>query len=458
MITPDGEEFRATDRVNVRGCEVAIKAAENVAVNSAVKVAMKVAVNVAMNVGMKAVVALTVAVLVSTPAHAQSTQPATSSSSSSPSRFTGTRISTGLAFERASFSGGLLDTDLAGLDSSRVNSATALSVPLQFNTILDGVWLIDAGTSFTNGKREVEGSPAGGDESLSGLGDLRLRVSRRFDGMGLRFTFGANIPTGKTSLDNAQASTLSVLASPAVGLTQPAVGFGAGATLGAVKSFASASRLWGVAVGTSVEWRGSYEPFAALAAGASVNDYDPGEVFRISAGASRLFGESKGLVTASLDLFSADKVSAAGAVLPTQVKIGPTFSIDGQWLPATTRVQNATLYGALRLRSALKRDGVELPNSGNVVFEAGARGARSLTSSVSATFDVSGRVLTGVEIDNRIATAASSSVAPSVGLAFVGASWTLQPAVTARFGTIDTGVESSGFTVIGARLLLERRF
>ena len=367
------------------------------------------------------------------------------------------RFSAGMTVERVTFGSGILEADLAGADSSRVLSATGIALPIQFSTVVGGVWLFDAGSHFTTGKRVIVGGDTLSD-ALSGIGDIRLRLSRRFDRLGFRLTVGANVPTGITGLDASQTAILSVLASPALGMTQPAVGFGAGATVGAVKSFASASRLWGVAVGTSLEWRGEYEPYAALAAGTSIDGYDPGEVIRVSAGATRLFGESKALLTASLDLFGVDQVTASAGAVPVEIQIGPTVSLDAQWLPATTRVRNAALFAALRLRSALSRDGAELPNSGNVVFEAGARGARALSRATDLVFELSGRLLTAVEIDNRLATAASSSVAPSLGLAISLSSWTLQPMLTARIGNVDTGIESGAFRVLGARVMLERRF
>ena len=367
------------------------------------------------------------------------------------------KITTGVIVERVTFTGGVLESDLAGADSSRVMSATNLAVPVQYSTVVGGVWLLDAGASFSSGTRKVSGTSAS-DDALSGISDIRVRASRRFDRLGLRITVGANIPTGVTKLDRSQTAALSVLGSPAINMTQPAVGFGAGATLGIVKSFAAASKQWGVALGTSVEWRGQYDPFAALAVGAAVNSYDPGEVVRVSAGATRLFGESKGLITASLDLFGADKVSRGTNTKPVEIQIGPTVALDAQFMPATTTFKNTALFGALRLRSALKRDGTELAKSGNVMFEAGARAAKPLTSHVDAVFEVSGRVLTAVAIDNRLATAASTSVAPIFGLAINGADWTLQPMLTARIGSVDTGIGKSSFTVLGGRLMLERRF
>ena len=367
------------------------------------------------------------------------------------------KITTGVIIERVTFTGGVLESDLTGADSSRVLSATNLAVPIQYSTVVGGVWLLDAGASFSSGTRKVAGTTAS-DDALSGISDIRVRATRRFDRMGLRFTVGANIPTGVTKLDRSQTAALSVLGSPAINMTQPAVGFGAGATLGVVKSFASASKQWGVALGTSVEWRGQYDPFAALAVGASVNSYDPGEVVRVSAGATRLFGESKGLITASLDVFGADKVSRGSTTPPVKIQIGPTVALDAQFLPASTRLKNAALFGALRLRSALKRDGTELAKSGNVMAEIGARAAKPLTSRVDAVFEVSGRVLTAVAIDNRLATAASTSIAPIFGLAINGADWTLQPMLTARIGSVDTGIGKSSFTVVGGRLMLERRF
>jgi hypothetical protein len=331
---------------------------------------------------------------------------------------------------------------------------------VQFNAVINGAWLIDASTSFTNGSRvsKAVGASASTSDALSGLGDIRLRVSRRFDGLGLRLTVGANVPTGVTKLDGAQSSALSVLASPAIGMTQPAVGFGGGATIGVVKSFSSAARDWGVAIGTSFEWRGAYDPFGALAVGASTSSYDPGEVVRVSAGASRLFGDSKGILTASVDLFGTDKVSQGSSAAPTRIQIGPTIAVDGQWLPATTAFKNVALFGAVQLRSALKRNDVTLPNSGNTTLDLGVRGAKPLSSHADVVFELSGRVVTAVDIDNRLATAASNSVAPVLGIAITAADWTFQPALTARLGSVNTGAGTGSFTVLGGRFIVERRF
>jgi hypothetical protein len=211
-------------------------------------------------------------------------------------------------------------------------------------------------------------------------------------------------------------------------------------------------------LGASVEWRGEYEPFAALAAGVPLSGYKPGQVVRVSAGATRLLGESKALVTASLDLFGTDKVTSPGIANPIGVRIGPTVAVDAQWLPATTRLRRAAIFAGLRVRSALERDGAPIEGSGNLVFEAGGRGAKALTTSTDFVFEIAGTVHTAIAIDNRLATAAGTSVAPALGFAYSGAWWTLQPMVTARIGSVDTGIASGSFQVLGARLTLERRF
>jgi hypothetical protein len=362
--------------------------------------------------------------------------------------------------ERLDFGTGITEADAGGANPVRVQSATALSSSVQFSTVLREVWLLDIGTSFSSGSRSnaAVGTAAATTSDLNGLGDVRVRVSRRIERLGLRITAAANLPTGVTSLDAAQTATLSVIGAPALAMAPPSVGFGPGGTLGVVKSVAAASRQWGVAMGASVEWRGSYEPFAALAAGVPLASYDPGEVVRLSAGGTRLFGQSKGVVTASLDLFGTDQVTAKGAGTPIGVKIGPTFAVDAQWLPATTRLSNAGVFAGVRVRSPLQRDGQTVEGSGNVLFEAGGRGAKALSSTVDAVFEVTGRVHTAVQIDNRLATAAGTSVAPALGLAFSGATWTVQPMVTVRLGTVDTGVQSGSFKTVGARLVFDRRF
>ena len=148
-----------------------------------------------------------------------------------------TRVSTAFVYESVSFgSEGVAEAGIGGADSLRLLTAKQLGVPIQFSTVFGSNWTLDVGTSFVNGTRtrSVVGDDTA-DAVLTGLTDVRARLTRQFVRTGLRLTVGVNIPLGKTQLDEEETSALTVLAAPALSLQQPAVGFGPGASSGLAK-------------------------------------------------------------------------------------------------------------------------------------------------------------------------------------------------------------------------------
>src|SRR5690606_18170744 len=117
--------------------------------------------------------------------------------------------------------------------------------------------------------------------------------------------------------------------------------------------------------------------------------------------ATRLFGAHKGQITASVDLHAPDKIRPTTGNGESQLQMGPAIAVDGQWMPAWRGFKSAVLYAGLRTRGDFSRDDAVVVNSGNTVMEAGLRVVRSMTSRVDWMFDISGRTMTAIEIDNR---------------------------------------------------------
>jgi hypothetical protein len=119
---------------------------------------------------------------------------------------------------------------------------------------------------------------AGKDHGLSGLGDLRLQVSRSFKEDQLLVSVGANLPTGKTNLNRAdETPVLQMLARDFLSFSQRSFGEGFGFSL----LVGGAKMISGLRVGAGLTYRyiGKYDPYEG------VEGYDPGDMVNFNAGA-----------------------------------------------------------------------------------------------------------------------------------------------------------------------------
>src|SRR5687768_9238133 len=182
-------------------------------------------------------------------------------------RLVGSRTSTiGPVYEMWRFGDGGVEQPTAdGAGTIRVTKASQWSVPIGFAMPLGERWLADLSGAYASGvvTLAAQESAAGTSEyALSGVTDLRLRLSGRLAGDpaggGVLLTLGVTAPTGKTGLAPEEVGALRVLAAPALGFQVPTLGAGAGATAGLV----GARRLggWALALGLSYEFRQRYEP------------------------------------------------------------------------------------------------------------------------------------------------------------------------------------------------------
>jgi hypothetical protein len=275
-------------------------------------------------------------------------------------------------------------------------------------------------------------------------------------------TLGANLPTGATKLDGTDFQVLQTASAPALGLGSPPIGTGPSGTVGMV----GARQLLGgaLAVGVSYEFRGTYQPVAALVAGAPSADFRPGNVTRMSVGYDRLLGKHRLIASAAADLFRDDVLtdkSVASNVVSSAVRLGPVYTSDLQLHLAVARAREFVLWSSNRFRERFVRDGKSVEGSNGNYLDLGVRTRLPLSRTVDVLLTADGRRHSGLAINQGLATARSTSAGATVGLVVQAGRYSLQPYLRGRHGfaqprAIDaTSVPFSGAS---AGLVLLTRF
>lgn len=367
----------------------------------------------------------------------------------------------GLVFEQWSFGSGLLQPAGGGSGSVELKSASAWSVPLAASIGFGERWTFDVSTAYSSGTVTLRSDDVGlatDSYALSGLTDVRTRLTARMAGDALIVTLGANLPTGTTSLDGEQFAALRVLAAPALAMQTPALGSGFGGTAGLVASRQIGGWAW--AAGVSYELRRTYTP-VAFAGGIATPDVDPGDAIHLTLGADGLVGEHGMTVALSGDLFGDEELAvAAGAGEATvTTRLGPIFTVDWQLRVATTRLRELTFYVVDRYRTPYERGGQEVKESSGNYADAGIRAVFPLSPSTGVLSVVNVRHQTGLKSDSTLATAATAGAGLMLGLQrSFGGGFELQPFVRADYARIKSVDASATGTGLSAGVSLGRRF
>ena len=383
-------------------------------------------------------------------------------------------IGAGASYERITFGGaGLSQATFAGLDTTRVTSVEQFTMPITASSSIAGGWRLDLTTLFAAGRiTYTDASAAGGTRSasLSGISDVRARATGRLLHDAVVMTVGLNLPSGITSLDASQFSTLRIVAAPALGLASSPVGAGLSGTIGLV--LAQQVGRWSLAYGTSYEARGRFQPVAALTAGSGSADFLPGGVFRMSLGADRLLGPHRLSVAAAADIFADDRFrgSATGDSLPpamaqaeTRVRLGPVLSGDVQLMISAPRLRELLVYSSYRWRAPFARDGRTVERSSGQYVEAGVNAVVPWATGRDVILASDARWHSGLGIDQGLPTAGVTSAGVSAGLAIGRGLLSVQPYVRAQAGSlrqraalVPTAVQS--FLGVSGGLVVVTRF
>jgi hypothetical protein len=388
-------------------------------------------------------------------------------------RLVGTRsVAVGGSWERVTFSGaGLTQAAFAGLDTTRVPSASQITLPIAASTPLMDGWRLDVTALYGSGRvayRTTTGDTR--QAALGGVSDVRIRATGRMLRDNIVLTLGVNAPSGRTALDGEEFSALRVLSAPALGFASAPVGAGLSGTMGLV--VAQQLGAWAVAYGTSYEARGRYQPVAALIAGTGTADYLPGGVFRASLGADRLVGPHRLSLAASADVFADDRLrggvvgDTAFAGLPgseASVRLGPVISADAQLIIAAPRVRELVAYSAYRWRAPFARDGRTVERSSGQYVEAGVRTVMPMGSGRDAILSLDGRWHSGLGVDQGLPTSGVTSGSVTTGVQFTRALLTIQPYVRGQVGSLTQRAAlvpsvSQSFLGVGGGLVVVTRF
>jgi hypothetical protein len=380
-------------------------------------------------------------------------------------RLVGARIVTlGPSIESWSFGdGGALQPGLGGAGDVRVRGASQLTIPVSLAVPLTARWTVDLATAYTSGVVTLarDSGRATDRLRLAGPADVRVRAVGRIVGDQLLVTLGANLPTGRASLDGEALGALRVLAAPALGLAGAAVGGGAGGTVGLV--LARRVGAWALASGASYEMRGPFAPVTALAAGVPTGAdprvrFDPGDAVHLSLGADRLVGQSRTTLAVTADLFGVDRLRVAPALADAAVRLGPVVGVEWQLQAAPAGLRELRAYATDRYRMAYARDGVTVSGSAGNYLDAGVSAVWPLGRAAGILGALDVRHHTGLSVDRTFATAPTRSGGLTLGLVHDVAGLRVQPALRARRGTIETGGRPTPATSIGAALTVGRRF
>ncbi len=380
-----------------------------------------------------------------------------------------------VSFEAVSFGGmGLPQASFSGLDSTHIKSVRQFTLPITAAMPLGDRWRVDLTTLYSTGSVTYTDPAASGrtrTATLSGLSDIRLRATGRVLRDGLIVTVGLNAPTGRTSLSLAEFSALRILSAPALGLGSAPVGSGPSGTVGFVvpKSLGD----WAMAVGASYEYRGRYQPIAALTAGSSSADFTPGGVVRVSMSADRTIGPNRLSVAMATDVFAEDKLKselaagASGGNFGSQsvasVKLGPVFSADAQMQFAVPRLREFLAYTAYRWRAPFARDGVTVERSSGQYLETGVRAAIPIAAGRDLVLSTDARWHSGLGIDLGLPTSGVLSGAASVGFNVRRGLLALQPYVRLQGGSLTQHTPTANrprqaFAGAAAGLVFSSRF
>lgn len=381
-------------------------------------------------------------------------------------------LGVGASSDMISFGGdGLFQAAFADLDSVRISGLRQTTLPIALATALAGGWRLDVTALYAQGRVTYRDAATNGAErvaTLAGMSDVRFRATGRLLSDALTLTVGVNAPSGRMDLSSLEFSALKVLAAPALALGSTPVGSGPSGTVGLV--FARQGGPWNLAFGASYEHRGTYQPVAALTAGAPSTDFRPGGVVRASLGAERTVGPHRLALALATDVFAEDHLrgsidqsgSTPDATLAS-VRLGPVFTGDAQLQVASQTLRDVVVYGSWLWRAAYARDGVTAEGTSGTYLETGARAAYPLRPRIDVVVGTGARWHSGLGVDEGLTTSGVRSADVSVGLRAQRGAVSFQPFVRAQGGSLRARSATSSdrlqsFGGVTTGIVLQTRF
>jgi hypothetical protein len=368
-------------------------------------------------------------------------------------------VSAGLAVQYESWSlGDGLPQDAGGAVVRRVSQ---LSVPWSVVVPLGERWQLDAGGALASGRVRLAAADSlvGGDRyELSGLTDVRVRLTGHLVGDRVLLTLGGTIPTGRTELDLEQLRAQQVLAAPVFGLSAPVLGTGAAATAGIVVTQPAGRWVW--ALGASYELHGGYSPLAVVSDLAV--DFRPSDAVRVSLGGDVVLGQHAMSLGLAAEFYGDDRLSSPGndefEPFDERKSLGPIFTADWRLDLGVAGFRELSLHVVDRYRTRFSRGDSTVANSAGNYLDAGIRAVPPLGRRTALVAALSVRHQTGLDVDRSIATAATLGGGLTLGLLQEIGGHMLQPFVRAQAARFESGDERVTGSSLGAGVALRLVF
>jgi len=331
--------------------------------------------------------------------------------------------------------------DAVPLDTRRVSSARQIAVPFSLDLQVNLNWTASVtGAAFSSQIESTDENTNATSSSLSGLTDVRVRLTGRLRGDALQATFGANVPVGPVGLSLAENDVLRTVAAPALGAAVSVPGTGLGGTVGLISAYTV--NEWAVAVGASYEQRGTYAPLEVTLTGAtSTTELVPGGAVHLSFGADGLLGNHRLTIGAVGDFYGTDQLQfAQGARRDSaDYQLGPAVLVSAQLAIANPRIRDFTLRVTNRYRTAFSdaAGNAVVGSSGNY-FDAGISGLLGGPNRIALALGADVRQQSGLPVDDGFVGASLSAVGLSAGIAIPQEHIEWRPTVTAVLGTLTT--------------------
>ncbi len=371
-------------------------------------------------------------------------------------------VSTGAVLESWSFA-----DPRAGSGSSAVRSARQLTIPIVVVVPVVAGLSLDAYAAYAKGTVSVGGGSGGAGEEyeLSGVSDVKLRLSGHLGRDNVLLTLGASLPSGATTLGTRQLQALSVLAAPALRFRTPTLGSGTSATTGLVVAGQAGS--WALAAGGAFEFRGEYSPAQAISAGIASPTLRPGHAVHVSLGADQIVANARQSVGLVADIYTSGQLRDLEAGDTDQrFQLGPSLAGTYQ-LQLPTGSGESTLYLLGRYRSNYKLGGRTVIDSWRLESEIGTVTLVPLTPQASFRIGLDGRMHASPGLardeERSLSSFATSGIVAggvTVGLQYgvPGGSVLLEPYVRAQRGQLDLGGVTRTATGTSLGLTLTSRF
>ncbi|HXT18214.1 MAG TPA: hypothetical protein VN706_21465 [Gemmatimonadaceae bacterium] len=327
-----------------------------------------------------------------------------------------------------------------------VTDVQQFALPLRARAVFNERWTFDV----TGAAARTSVSTKNGDSTqsltLSGLTDVKLRMSGSFNDDRLLLTGGLNLPTGTTGLNGEQTDVLQVIGAPALGMPVNALGIGTGVTLGAVQAIESGD--WSFALGGSVEQRTEYTPIAlALASGQSLTKVTPGTAVHLSLGSDRPVGDNRLAMLVVADVFSKDKLlltTPDATNTSSDYTLGPQVTGLARYDLAVPGWRSASGTMSLRYRSAFTdQSGSKVSGSAGSYLEGSLQGIRGGSIGTGLILGVDARYHTGLSFTDALVGTAVRAGGVTLGVDLPSRTLVSRIALHGQYGQFNTGTSST---------------